>query len=71
MYDACRAVGTEQSQYEQDLKAYLKQSGGEAQLSLLGSVKKPESLPKSTRLKAFLQAHPGSFTVQGDRVVLK
>ena len=61
-------AGPAHLQYEQDLRAYLKQSGGEAQLSLLGSVKKPD---KSTKLKAFLQAHPNSFTVQGDKVSLK
>ena len=63
--------GTAEAQYEKDLKAFLKQSGGEVNLSILGSVKKPDLFPKSTKLKAFLQAHSSSFTVQGDKVLLK
>lgn len=55
--------GAPEAQWEKELKAFLKQSGGEAQLSVLGSVKKPEGIAKTTKLKAFLQAHPKSFAV--------
>lgn len=64
-------IGAAEAQYEQELKAFIKQSGGEVGMSILGSVKKPESFPKNTRLKAFLQAHSNSFAVAGDKVSLK
>lgn len=67
----CTGSGAAEAQYEKELKAFIKQSGGEVGMSILGSVKKPESFPKATKLKAFLQAHPKSFTVTGDKVTLK
>ena len=62
-------AGAPEAQWEKELKAFLQQGGGEAQMSVLGSVKKPEGIAKTTRLKAFLQARPKSFVVSGDNKV--
>ena len=40
-------------------------------MSKLGSVRKPEGIPKGQRLKAFLQQHPDVFAVDGNAVTLK
>ncbi len=53
------------------LKTHLTQSGGETDLSKLGSVKKPEGVAKNQRLKAFLLQHPKTFAVDGNTVTLK
>ena len=63
--------GPAAAQWQSALKAYLVQSGGETDMSKLGSVKKPEGVPKGQKLKAFLQQHPDVFAVDGNSVTLK
>jgi len=53
------------------LKTHLTQSGGETDLSKLGSVKKPEGVTKGQKLKAFLLQHPKTFAVDGNTVKLE
>ena len=70
----CTSVGVSgpaAAQWQSALKAYLVQSGGETDMSKLGSVRKPEGIPKGQRLKAFLQQHPDVFAVDGNSVTLK
>ncbi len=59
------------AQWLSALKTHLTQSGGETDLSKLGSVKKPEGVAKGQRLKAFLLQHPKTFAVDGNTVTLK
>ncbi len=59
------------AQWLSALKTHLTQSGGETDLSKLGSVKKPEGVAKNQRLKAFLLQHPKTFAVNGNTVTLK
>lgn len=71
---ACTNIGVSgpaAAQWQSALKAYLVQSGGETDMSKLGSVKKPEGLPKGQKLKAFLQQHSDVFALDGNTVTLK
>ena len=64
-------TGPAAAQWLSALKQFLKESGGQTELTKLGGVKKPEGVMKGQKLKAFLLQHPKHFTVDGNTVSAK
>eukprot|EP00891_Asterochloris_glomerata_P004127 jgi/Astpho2/4127/Aster-01271 len=55
------------AQWEASLKQFLKNNGGSSKLSVLGTnCKRPDSVPKTQKLKSFLQSHPDAFEIDAD-----
>ena len=55
------------AQWEASLKQFLKSNGGSSKLSVLGTnCKRPDSVPKTQKLKSFLQSHADAFEIDAD-----
>ena len=55
------------AQWEASLKQFLKSNGGSSKLSVLGTnCKRPDSVPKTQKLKSFLQSHGDAFEIDAD-----